>query len=80
MWCMCRRFNRHKLHLITYGFVSLSLMIFGMVFSGFAIFHKNSQIGKVWLAGPTTIVVGLFGLWWHCVYTLLLQDSYYAAK
>lgn len=59
MCSLCHRFNRHKLHLITYGLVSLSLMVFGLVFSGFAIFQKESQIGKVWLAGPTTIVVGL---------------------
>uniref|UniRef100_A0A914UZ71 Membrane-associated protein n=1 Tax=Plectus sambesii TaxID=2011161 RepID=A0A914UZ71_9BILA len=59
MFSLCHRFNRHKLHLITYGLVALALMVFGLVFSGFAVFHKNSQIGKVWLAGPTTIVVGL---------------------
>uniref|UniRef100_A0A915E1A0 Uncharacterized protein n=1 Tax=Ditylenchus dipsaci TaxID=166011 RepID=A0A915E1A0_9BILA len=32
---------------------------YGLVFTVFAIFQKDSQIGKVWLAGPTTMVVGL---------------------
>ncbi|KAI6215962.1 hypothetical protein M3Y94_00446700 [Aphelenchoides besseyi] len=56
---MCTRLHRHQIHLISYGFVSFSLIVTGLVFTVFAIFHKDSQIGKVWLAGPTTIVVGL---------------------
>ena len=31
----------------------------GLLFSGFAVFDKNSLIGQIWLAGPTTIAVGL---------------------
>ncbi|EYB82221.1 hypothetical protein Y032_0364g3558 [Ancylostoma ceylanicum] len=42
-----------------YGFVSFGLIATGLLFTIFAIFQKESQIGKVWLAGPTTMVVGL---------------------
>ncbi|KJH43282.1 hypothetical protein DICVIV_10701 [Dictyocaulus viviparus] len=42
-----------------YGCVSLGLITTGLVFTVFSIFQKDSQIGKVWLAGPTTMVVGL---------------------
>ncbi|KAE9417336.1 hypothetical protein Angca_001967, partial [Angiostrongylus cantonensis] len=43
----------------SYGCVSFGLIATGLVFTVFAIFQKDSQIGKVWLAGPTTMVVGL---------------------
>ncbi|VDK45968.1 unnamed protein product [Anisakis simplex] len=42
-----------------YGCVSFCLITTGLVFTVFAIFQKDSEIGKVWLAGPTTMVVGL---------------------
>lgn len=45
--------------LFSYGFVSVSLIITGLVFTVFSIFQKDSQIGKVWLAGPVGMVVGL---------------------
>ncbi len=35
------------------------MMSMGMIFSFFAIFVKESELSKVWLAGPTTIAVGL---------------------
>uniref|UniRef100_A0A915DZE9 Uncharacterized protein n=1 Tax=Ditylenchus dipsaci TaxID=166011 RepID=A0A915DZE9_9BILA len=54
--CFCR-LHRHQVHLISYGFVSFSLITTGLVFTVFAIFQKDSQIGKVWLAGPTTMVI-----------------------
>lgn len=57
--CCCARLHRHQIHLITYGIVSCGLITTGLVFTVFAIFQKDSQIGKVWLAGPTTMVVGL---------------------
>ncbi|TMS37131.1 hypothetical protein L596_004130 [Steinernema carpocapsae] len=44
---------------VSYGAVSFGLITTGLVFTVFAIFQKDSQIGKVWLAGPTTMVVGL---------------------
>ncbi|KAI6223588.1 hypothetical protein M3Y99_01447900 [Aphelenchoides fujianensis] len=63
---LCPRLHRHQIHLIRYplgikiyGLVSFSLISTGLVFTIFAIFQKDSQIGKVWLAGPTTMVVGL---------------------
>uniref|UniRef100_A0A183BLW2 Transmembrane protein n=1 Tax=Globodera pallida TaxID=36090 RepID=A0A183BLW2_GLOPA len=56
--CCCVRLHRHQLHLASYGFVSMSLIATGFVFTVFAIFHKDSQIGKIWLAGPVLIVVG----------------------
>ncbi|KAI1732023.1 hypothetical protein Ddc_00872 [Ditylenchus destructor] len=59
MCCCCLRLHRHQVHLISYGCVSFSLITTGLVFTVFAIFQKDSQIGKVWLAGPTTMVVGL---------------------
>ncbi|GMR61220.1 hypothetical protein PMAYCL1PPCAC_31415, partial [Pristionchus mayeri] len=57
--CCCTRLHRHQIHLISYGCVSFGLITTGLVFTVFAIFQKDSQIGKVWLAGPTTMVVGL---------------------
>ncbi|CAB3400660.1 unnamed protein product [Caenorhabditis bovis] len=57
--CCCTRLHRHQIHLISYGIVSCGLIMTGLVFTVFAIFQKESQIGKVWLAGPTTMVVGL---------------------
>lgn len=57
--CCCTRLHRHQIHLISYGIVSCGLITTGLVFTVFAIFQKESQIGKVWLAGPTTMVVGL---------------------
>ncbi|VDL71072.1 unnamed protein product [Nippostrongylus brasiliensis] len=56
--------------IFSYGCVSFGLIATGLVFTVFAIFQKDSQIGKVtflgplllykvWLAGPTTMVVGL---------------------
>ncbi|WKY17031.1 hypothetical protein Q1695_001560 [Nippostrongylus brasiliensis] len=59
MCCCCWRLHRHQIHLISYGCVSFGLIATGLVFTVFAIFQKDSQIGKVWLAGPTTMVVGL---------------------
>ncbi|KAH7732201.1 hypothetical protein AAVH_01099 [Aphelenchoides avenae] len=59
MCCLCLNLHRHQIHLISYGFVAFSLIVTGLVFTVFAIFQKESQIGKVWLAGPTTMVVGL---------------------
>ncbi|CEF59471.1 Hypothetical protein SRAE_X000121900 [Strongyloides ratti] len=60
MCCCCPcNIHRHQIHLISYGFVALILIITGLVFTIFAIFQKDSQIGKIWLAGPTTMVVGL---------------------
>ncbi|CAI4232608.1 unnamed protein product [Auanema sp. JU1783] len=59
MCCCCTVLHRHQIHLISYGCVSLGLITTGLVFTIFAIFQKESQIGKVWLAGPTTMVVGL---------------------
>uniref|UniRef100_A0A915A4Y0 Uncharacterized protein n=1 Tax=Parascaris univalens TaxID=6257 RepID=A0A915A4Y0_PARUN len=57
--CCCPNIHRHQVHLISYGCVSFCLITTGLVFTVFAIFQKDSQIGKVWLAGPTTMVVGL---------------------
>uniref|UniRef100_A0A0N4ZBW1 Transmembrane protein 220 n=1 Tax=Parastrongyloides trichosuri TaxID=131310 RepID=A0A0N4ZBW1_PARTI len=57
--CCCRSIHRHQIHLISYGFVAFILILTGLVFTIFAIFQKDSQIGKIWLAGPTTMVVGL---------------------
>ncbi|KAI1725531.1 hypothetical protein DdX_02191 [Ditylenchus destructor] len=57
MCCCCLRLHRHQVHLISYGCVSFSLITTGLVFTVFAIFQKDSQIGKVWLAGPTTMVI-----------------------
>ena len=37
----------HFFHLFSYGCVSLSLIITGVVFTVFAVFQKDSQIGKV---------------------------------
>lgn len=54
-----RRSFRHRLHLFAYGFVSLMSIVFGIVFTGFALFERRSLISKVWLAGPTTLAVGL---------------------
>ncbi|KAH7717155.1 hypothetical protein AAVH_15412 [Aphelenchoides avenae] len=59
MCSCCLRLHRHQIHLISYGFVAFCLMTMGMIFTVFAIFQKESQIGKVWLAGPTAMVVGL---------------------
>ncbi|KAK0397577.1 hypothetical protein QR680_002178 [Steinernema hermaphroditum] len=59
MCCCCCNVHRHKIHLFSYGAVSFLLIATGLVFTVFAIFQKDSQIGKVWLAGPTTMVVGL---------------------
>ncbi|CAJ0583267.1 unnamed protein product, partial [Mesorhabditis spiculigera] len=59
MCCCCCGLHRHQIHLISYAFVSLGLLATGFVFTIFSIFYKDSQIGKVWLAGPTTMVVGL---------------------
>lgn len=44
--------------MISYGCVGVALLAMGLVFSGFAIFKKDSEIAKVWLAGPTTMAVG----------------------
>uniref|UniRef100_A0A0K0FE59 Transmembrane protein 220 n=1 Tax=Strongyloides venezuelensis TaxID=75913 RepID=A0A0K0FE59_STRVS len=57
--CCCHNIHRHQIHLISYGFVAFILILTGLVFTIFAIFQKDSQIGKIWLAGPTTMVVGL---------------------
>ncbi|KAJ1354850.1 hypothetical protein KIN20_011917 [Parelaphostrongylus tenuis] len=54
-WQMCRGNMKQAL----YGCVSFGLITTGLVFTVFAIFQKDSEIGKVWLAGPTTMVVGL---------------------
>uniref|UniRef100_A0A1I8A106 Transmembrane protein n=1 Tax=Steinernema glaseri TaxID=37863 RepID=A0A1I8A106_9BILA len=59
LMCCCCNVHRHKIHLFSYGAVSCVLITTGLVFTVFAIFQKDSQIGKVWLAGPTTMVVGL---------------------
>ncbi|VDN60505.1 unnamed protein product [Dracunculus medinensis] len=59
MCCPLSGIHRHQIHLISYGSVSFCLISIGLLFSVFAIFQKDSIIGKVWLAGPTTIVVGL---------------------
>ncbi|VDN07759.1 unnamed protein product [Thelazia callipaeda] len=50
--------NRSKLEQ-SYGCVSFCFITIGLLLTIFAVFQKDSQIGKVWLAGPTTIVVGL---------------------
>lgn len=39
--------------------MAFGLISTGLVFTVFAIFQKDTQIGKIWLAGPTTMVVGL---------------------
>uniref|UniRef100_A0A7E4W879 Conserved plasma membrane protein n=1 Tax=Panagrellus redivivus TaxID=6233 RepID=A0A7E4W879_PANRE len=57
-YCCCS-LHRHQVHLISYGCVSFGLITTGFIFTVFAIFYKDTQIGKVWLAGPTTMVVGL---------------------
>lgn len=58
-WCCCLgRVHRHQLHLFSYGIVALFLILSGVVFTIFAVFQKESQIGKVWLSGPVLIVVG----------------------
>ncbi|CAD5221986.1 unnamed protein product [Bursaphelenchus xylophilus] len=59
MCCFCFNLHRHQIHLISYGCVAFSLISTGLVFTVFAIFQKDTQIGKIWLAGPTTMVVGL---------------------
>uniref|UniRef100_A0AC35TYY5 GTP-binding protein Rheb n=1 Tax=Rhabditophanes sp. KR3021 TaxID=114890 RepID=A0AC35TYY5_9BILA len=58
-FCCGRNLHRHQIHLISYGIVSCLLITTGLVFTVFAIFQKQSQIGKIWLAGPTTMVIGL---------------------
>jgi hypothetical protein len=57
--CCLLGWHRHKVHLLSYGMVATLLMGIGIAFSIFAMFQKNSQIGKIWLAGPTTFTVGL---------------------
>ncbi|CAJ0945351.1 unnamed protein product, partial [Mesorhabditis belari] len=59
MCCCCCGLHRHQIHLISYACVAGGLIATGLVFTVFSIFYKDSQIGKVWLAGPTTMVVGL---------------------
>ncbi|KAE9553411.1 hypothetical protein FO519_003370 [Halicephalobus sp. NKZ332] len=59
MCCCCFNLHRHQVHLISYGCVAFGLIATGLIFTVFSIFYKDSQIGKVWLAGPTTMVVGL---------------------
>src|SRR5271167_4465264 len=54
-----KRARRHRIHLIAYGFVSAAMIVCGLMFSFFAIFERDHAISKVWLAGPTTIAVGL---------------------
>lgn len=54
-----RIFRRHRLPVFAYGFVSFCLLLMGCIFSGFAIFERRSVISKIWLAGPTTMAVGL---------------------
>lgn len=53
----CFHQNLLKIYLNSYGFVSLSLCIIGVVFTIFAVFQKDSVIGRVWLAGPVLMVV-----------------------
>uniref|UniRef100_A0AC34QVB3 Uncharacterized protein n=1 Tax=Panagrolaimus sp. JU765 TaxID=591449 RepID=A0AC34QVB3_9BILA len=59
MCCCCCNLHRHQVHLISYGCVAFGLLSTGLIFTIFSIFYKDTQIGKVWLAGPTTMVVGL---------------------
>ncbi|VDD86001.1 unnamed protein product [Enterobius vermicularis] len=42
-----------------YGCISFLLIASGLIFTIFSVVQKDTQIGKVWLAGPTTMVVGL---------------------
>lgn len=51
--------NLHFESAFSYGTVAFALVSIGLVFSVFAIFEQDSQIGRVWLAGPTAIVIGL---------------------
>uniref|UniRef100_A0A0N5AXZ3 DUF4203 domain-containing protein n=1 Tax=Syphacia muris TaxID=451379 RepID=A0A0N5AXZ3_9BILA len=60
MFCeCCVHLHRYQVHLISYGCISFLLIASGLIFTIFSVFQKDTQIGKVWLAGPTTMVVGL---------------------
>lgn len=54
-----KRSFRRRVHLFAYGFVSFCSIVLGIVFTGYALFERQSVISKVWLAGPTTLAVGL---------------------
>jgi uncharacterized membrane protein len=44
--------------MVSYACVGTVLLTLGITFSSFALFKTDSQLAKVWLAGPTTIAVG----------------------